>query len=134
MIKIVEGSLVDAKQEMKNVLSIVKKRLSNYKKTVKPSKRSEKDKQMIEKWEAFIHFFRVSQMAPVYIENICINYILYTRFMKKLKDFQVKHSLEDNKLIITYRKGATTGKLELYDISDKLDGMNFFPRGELSDE
>jgi hypothetical protein len=134
MLTIVEGSLDDAKQEMKLVLKTVQSRLSKYKRTVKPSKRTEKDKALLKYWENFLHFFRVSRMAPVFVDNICINYMLYQRFMKKLKGFQVKCYLDKDKLILRYSNKTHNGKLELYDITDKLEGMNFFPRAEITND
>lgn len=134
MLTIVEGSLDVAKQEMRLVLKTVQYRLSKYKRTVKPSKRTEKDKSLLKYWENFLRFFRISQMAPVFVDNICINYKLYQRFMKKLKGYQVECYLDNDKLIIHYSNKMHNGKLELYDITDKLEGMSFFPRAKITND
>lgn len=131
MISIVEGSLDDSKEQMKKTISLVKGEVSKLKRSARPSNRCKSQKETIAKHEAFVHFFRVSQMQPVYIENICINYLLYTRFLKKLKDYQIKETIQDNSLVVSYRKGTSSGKLVLHDITDKLDGLKFFPRAEI---
>ncbi|MBT2599107.1 MULTISPECIES: hypothetical protein [unclassified Oceanobacillus] len=129
MIRIVEGSLDDSKEQMKKTISLVKGEVSKFKRSVRPSNRSKSQKETIAKHEAFVHFFRVSQMQPVYVENICINYLLYTRFLKKLKGYQIKETVHDKSLVVSYSKGSSSGKLILQDITDKLDGLMFFPRG-----
>ncbi|GLO64731.1 hypothetical protein [Oceanobacillus kimchii] len=131
MIRIVEGSLEESKEQMKKTISLVKGEVSKFKRSIRPSNRSKSQKETIAKHEAFVHFFRVSQMQPVYIDNICINYLLYTRFLKKLKGYQVHESIQDNCLIVSYRKGSNNGKLVLPDITGKLNGLKFFPRGVL---
>ncbi|WP_330948878.1 hypothetical protein [Virgibacillus sp. MG-45] len=134
MLQIVEGSLEEAKEEMKSVLKTVQARLSKYKRTVKPSERTGANKEVMDQWESFIHFFRVSEMAPVFVGDICINYKLYQRFMKKLKGYQVECFLNGNKLTLYYSNNSHNGKLELYNISYKLEGMKFFPRAVIVDE
>ncbi|MCJ0932569.1 hypothetical protein MST22_15585 [Virgibacillus halodenitrificans] len=128
IIQIVEGSLEESKEEMKNILSIVRSRLSTFKKAVKPSKRTRKDLLQIERWEAFLHRFRVSQMAPVYIDGICINYKLYTKFIKKLKGFRINEYVHEKKLVIEYSNRSVKGKLELYDITRELEGLKSIPK------
>ncbi|WP_419892836.1 hypothetical protein [Oceanobacillus kimchii] len=128
MIQIVEGSLEEAKEQMKKTISLVKGEVSIIKRSARPLNRSKSQEAAINKLEAFVHFFRVSQMQPVYIDNICINYVLYTRFLKKLKDYQIIETVQDNSLVVSYRKGSNSGKLVLQDITNKLDGLKFFPR------
>lgn len=139
MIEIVEGSLDESKQEMKNTIAVLKREVSKFKQTVKLKNRTKEQKQAIKKHEAFAHFFRVSQMQPVYIESLCFNYILYNRFMKKLKGFQVSETIETDpigiqKLVISYHNKASKGRFELYDISHELEGLTFFPRAVIVDE
>ena len=128
MLEIVEGSLIEAKEEMKKTIALLKQEDSKLKKSVKLKDRTSKQKETLKKHEAFAHFFRVSQMQPVFVESICINYILYSRYMKKLKGLSYEEKIEDGKLIISYWNPSIRGVLTLYDITDKLEGLNFFPR------
>lgn len=128
MLEIVQGSLDHSKEVMKKTLSITKQNLSNLKKVVKPKERTKMHKQQIKEMEALVNFFRVSRMQPVYIDSICINYMLYVQLMKKLKNYQVEEFIADNKLVISYSNKSTKGRFELYDITDKLQGLNFFPK------
>lgn len=139
MIEIVEGSLVESKEQMKKTISIIKLELSKFKKNVKKKDRTKEQERIIHAREVWLNFFKVSQMAPVFIDNICINYKLYERFLKKLKGYQITESIEvdavghPQRLIISYEKGSSKGQLALYDISPYLEGLSFFPRAVIKE-
>lgn len=128
MLEIIEGSTEQSKKVMKETLAVTKRVLSDFKKEVKPRERTKDYERQIKEMEAFVHFFRVSQMQPVYIDTICINYKLYTQLMKKLKNYQVEERIEGNKLVISYQNNTAKGRFEINDITSKLQGLNFFPK------
>ncbi|WP_077621548.1 hypothetical protein [Sediminibacillus massiliensis] len=134
MIEIVEGSLVESKEKMKEFQKPIQSYLSSLKKSARPKDRPKKVADMIEAEEDFLYFFRVSEMAPVQIGSIVVNYKKYEKLMKKLKRFQVFVKVEDDKLVIAYHDKNTKGRMELYDLSSKTEGMDFLPKADIRNE
>jgi len=135
VLEIVEGDLDEAKAELKEVLALVQKRISQFKKSVPKKKRSDKQLKYIAKHESFLHRYRVSAMLPVQIEGITINYLLHEKMLKKLRGFDLFYEFYPEKMVLVYKKGATSGRLELADLTGQLDGvLNKIPKAEVKEE
>jgi hypothetical protein len=67
--------------------------------------------------EGYIRRFKPSNMEPVKVGQIVINYKLYKDFIKKLKGYRVITQLDDARLIIRYSNRQVHGELKLLDIS-----------------
>ena len=75
----------------------------------------------------FIHRFRVSEMAPVQVGDIVVNYLSYERLMKKLDGFKVDCEVENGSLIVSYTNGNASGSMQLFDLSCHLKNMEAIP-------
>ena len=137
MLEIVEGSLDESKEEMKLLLKQIRSRLSQFRKHTHHSKRTDQQQSYLDKWDAFLDRFKVSQMAPVKVGHIIINYKVYGQLIKKLKGFSVQCELQDRYLVIYYEKPSVKGEMRLFDIShltkEIVEIKDFFPRAEIID-
>ena len=76
---------------------------------------------------------RFKRMKPYKMGGIIIDYKLYENFMKKLKGFEITEQVIDNVLVVTYKKGANKGELQLNDLSDDFPKNSDFPEKTLQE-
>ena len=79
------------------------------------------------KVDYFLHRFRVSEMSPVRVGDIVINYKVYENLMKKLNGFAINCELQYDKLIVFYSARNVSGSMELFDLSCHLKNMEMIP-------
>lgn len=120
------------------LLNMKKEQLRFFKKELKQLKKGESNYSSINKvqneineLEQFIKKFSKSNMQPVKVEGIVINFKLYERFMKKLKTFHVEQELKDDKLFVYYSNDSSKGTLILEDISEHFPNTSKIQEGDL---
>lgn len=117
LLAIKNRQLKEVKADLKNV----KKSDSNYNKL----------KNRIVNLESYIARFK--KMKPYKMGDIIIDYKMYENFMKKLKGFEITEQVIDNFLVVTYKKGANKGELQLNDLSDDFPKNSDFPEKMLQE-
>lgn len=127
MLKIIGGSSDSAKKELKKLLASEKARAAEIKKKYPAKDRELSIRRQISAVEDFIHRFRVSEMAPVQVGDIVINYKIYENLMKKLTGYKVACEVENGSLLVSYTNGKASGSMELYDLSGHLKSMETIP-------
>lgn len=120
--------LLNVKKEQ---LKVLKKELKQLRKGKNNYSAIGKVENKINELEQFIKTFSKSNMQPVKIEGIVINFKLYERFMKKLKSFHIEQELKDNKLFVHYNNGSSKGTLTLEDISEHFPDTSKIQEGDL---
>ncbi|MED4123075.1 hypothetical protein P4641_03685 [Halalkalibacterium halodurans] len=133
MIEIVSGSFEKCKAELKHLRAGIQDR----KKAVKNGKRTMDLKpeqvESIKYYERVLHLTKVSQMIPVSVGKIIINYGIYQQLVKKLKGFEMSFELQGDKLIISYSKGSQCGAVALYDLTPILGDMKAIPKAVIKE-
>ncbi len=99
----------------------------------KPYERPVFVNQKIDALEKLQGIYKVSQVLPVRIEGLIINYKLFNAYIKKLRGFKVELFLflEDEFLVLEYQKDQTKGLLELRDLSQYFKGFDHIPCAEV---
>ena len=80
-----------------------------------------------------IYIARFKKMKPYKMGDIIIDYKMYENFMKKLKGFEITEQVMDNFLVVTYKKGANKGELQLNDLGDDFPKNSDFPEKMLQE-
>jgi len=111
-------------KEVKADLKDLKKSDANYDKRLKLENR-------IAHLESYIARFK--KMKPYKMGGIIIDYKMYENFMKKLKGFEITEQVMGNVLVVTYKKGANKGELQLNDLSDDFPKNSDFPEKTLQE-
>jgi len=127
MLKIISGSIEKAKKELKKLLASEKARAAEIKKKYPARDRELSIGRQISAIEDFIHRFRVSEMSPVRVGDIVINYKIYENLMKKLNGFAIDCELQYDKLIVFYSARNVSGSMQLFDLSCYLKNMEAIP-------
>jgi len=76
---------------------------------------------------------RFKKMKPYKMGGIIIDYKMYENFIKKLKGFEITEQVMGNVLVVTYKKGANKGELQLNDLSDDFPKNSDFPEKTLQE-
>lgn len=127
MLKIISGSSETAKKELKKILVSEKARAAEIKKKYPAKDRELSIGRQIRAIEAFIHRFRVSEMSPVRVGDIVINYRIYENLMKKLNGFAINCEVEKGSLLVVYTARNVSGSMHLFDLSYHLKSMESIP-------
>jgi len=117
LLAIKNRQLKEVKADLKNV----KESDSNYNKL----------KNRIADLESYIARFK--KMKPYKMGGIIIDYKMYENFIKKLKGFEITEQVMGNVLVVTYKKGANKGELQLNDLSDDFPKNSDFPEKTLQE-
>lgn len=133
MLNIMSGSIEKVKAEMKKekaaagiVIAKVKEAAKLSK--IKPQNYSQRDRGTIAEAEIIQSFYVSTYYIPVRLhENgMLVNYALLSKYMKKLKGYDIKVTFEEDtigrKLILRYTKGNNAGRLELYELTEVIFG------------
>ena len=120
---------------LKQLLDIKNQQLKEVKADLKNVKKSDSNynklKNRISHLESYIARFK--KMKPYKMGGIIIDYKMYENFMKKLKGFEITEQVMDNFLVVTYKKGANKGELQLNDLSDDFPKNSDFPEKTLQE-
>ena len=79
------------------------------------------------KVEYFLHHFRASEMVPVQVGSIVVNYASYERLMKKLDGYKVDCEVENGSLVVSYSTRNASGSMQLFDLSCHLKSTESTP-------
>lgn len=135
MIKIVSGSVEDARKELKEVRKIKTKESSEIRKEYRKDDIPGHVRYILHENDKFLNYFTVSSMLPVQVAGMIINYHLYQRYMKKLKNFSVDLVVDEWGVTIRYRSNTgVNGELQLFDLSPSFDAikeLKSIPKAEL---
>lgn len=131
MLTITNGSLEKIQSELKQVKKwkaaeekALKAKMKQWTKDEKKKAKEEdrKEEKPPKEWEEKLGELSslqaiCSQVIPVKIESITVNYKLIQGVLKKLKDFEVDIKVVERELIMTYKRNREKGRVHLYDIS-----------------
>ncbi|MEN2464939.1 hypothetical protein [Ornithinibacillus sp. JPR2-1] len=124
MLTIIRGSLPELRKEMDHYK---KQQQDNVRFVKKEYKGNSVLSKKVAEAEKLVEKYSFTKCTPVRIDHIVINYKLYTAFIKKLKRAHYTEKLVDWKLVISYKDGPATGKLELFDISTAYTKLQHIP-------
>ena len=131
MLKIISGSTDASKKELKKLLANEKARATEIKKKYPAKERDLSIGRQISTIEDFLHRFRVSEMSPVRVGDIVINYKIYENLMKKLNGFAINCEVGKGSLIVFYSTRNASGSMHLFDLSDNLKSMEMIPEAAI---
>lgn len=127
---VVNGGTDKVKAEMKKAAAAITDEIKEIKAKYKKEKVKKLPKDAEAKIEALERtkgMYGVSNILPVRVGEIVINFKLYETFMKKIKDFQIDMTVSDECVQVDYRKGQAQGTLVLEDMSSYFGGFEHIP-------
>jgi hypothetical protein len=130
MLNIISGSIDKVKAEMKKEKLVAGTLIAKVKSAVRKEKRelSQRDRGTIAEAELIQSFFVSTYYIPVRLKEngMLVNYQLLSKYLKKLKGYDVKVTFEEDitgeKLVMWYTKGNNSGRLELYALPEAIFG------------
>ncbi|MFB7301700.1 hypothetical protein [Heyndrickxia sporothermodurans] len=133
MITIVSGDLEKVKAEMKQ-------KAQGYKATERAIKKLHKgvkvlpavDQKRLDNLEHLQKIYSASWVLPVKVEGIIINYKVLQAYLKKLEKFNLKISVSDDCLTLTYKQDQK-GYIELYDMTKYFHDFKHIPVAVIDD-
>ncbi|PTY76237.1 hypothetical protein B5V89_18675 [Heyndrickxia sporothermodurans] len=133
MITVVSGDLEKAKAEMKQ-------KAQGYKNAEKALRKLHKKDKLIPahvqtKLDNLVRLQKIysaSWVVPVKVGGIIINYKVLQAYLKKLKKFNLKIAVSDDRLTLTYKQDQK-GYIELYDMSKYFHDFKHIPSAVIDD-
>ena len=128
-----------SKDEVKKEMKAAGKRITEELKAVRRDYRRVQDRprwvhKKIEELEDQQSFYMVSKVIPAKVDNIIINFLVYERFMKKIKGFPVRHVVGDVSLKVEYKTSEKTkGLINFFDLNQYFSDFEHVPVAELKE-
>lgn len=135
MLVITSGSKDEVKKEMK----ARGKAITDELKAVRREYRRVQDRpdwinRKIDELERLQEKYMVSKIIPVRVGNMIINYLVYERFMKKIRRCTVKHFVDPDGFSIEYRTGVRgKGHVDFFDLSKYFGDFQNLPVAEVKE-
>lgn len=76
--------------------------------------------------------YSIGKTEPIKIGNLIINHKLFKAFIKNLKGYQMRLTIEEQFLILEYEKRELKGQLKLKDLSVYYEGFQYIPAAEVA--
>lgn len=133
MIELKNADLEALKNEMMEAKIIHTSKPSTIDKKYR-DKRSTKYLQEIDRNEFLKRMYSPSKVLPVKVENLIINFKLYSLFMKKLRGFESELIISDDSLKLKYWKfeSKSKGVLLLKDLTRYFEDFSNIPIAEIT--